>query len=289
MSFFLISTSSAEYLAAGIGDITGKDRVILSEKNREGERYFPDGEVYVKISKANKLKNKRVVVLHSGAPRPNEGLLELENILQIIKGSKARSIEIFFTYFPYGMQDMIFEKGEANVAESLIKKLTSLYKVRKIYIIDAHFNGRPWLKKYPVKVVSAAALLIENAKKEFGSDICILSPDNGGKRRTKIAGLNKKRINSFNVEMKGENIDLKDKKIGVIDDMVKTGGTLVKFHNIAKRSQAKNVLALITHGVIPSGISRIKNIYDKVYLANTIDREEANVDVTNLILETIEE
>lgn len=287
MPFFLIPTSAAEYLALSLDSIIGKNRVIFSEKNRDGKRYFPDGEVYVKISKAHLLKSKRVVVLHSGAPKPNEGLIELENILQILNNSEARSVEIFFTYFPYGTQDTVFEKGEANMAESLIKKLTFYYKVSKIYIIDAHFKGQPWVKKYPVENITAIPLLVERAKKEFGSDICILSPDKGGKRRTKIGGMNKKRINSFNVEMEGENIGLKDKTVGAIDDLIKTGGTLVKFHEIAKKSQAKNLVALITHGVMPSGISRIKNIYDKVYLTNTIYSKEANVDVTNLILEAI--
>lgn len=287
MSAFVILSSAAEHLQSGIGKIIGKDNIILCGKNRDGERYFPDGEVYVKIAEVERLRGERVVIIHSGSPKPSEGLLELENILQILNDVKTRHIEVFFTYFPYGMQDMIFDKGEANVAEGIIKKLVFYYNVRKIYIIDAHFGGRDWLKKYPVENISAASLLLEAAKKELGPEIIFASPDKGGHRRTNISGMSKKRINSFSVELVAEDADYVGKIVGVVDDMIKTGGTLVKFYEAAKKAGAKDVVALITHGVMPAGISRIGRVYKKVYLTNTIDRKEANVDVVGLICQTI--
>jgi len=141
MRTFIISTSQAEHLVKGFQSETKKIEVIFPDLSRDRKRYFPDGEIYMRIVKANKLKNKRVVVLHSGAPRPNEGLMELELILQILRDYKIKP-EVFFTYFPYGMQDEVFEKGETNVAENLIEKLVNYYKVKKIYVIDPHFEGR---------------------------------------------------------------------------------------------------------------------------------------------------
>ena len=114
-----------------------------------------------------------------------------------------------------------------------------------------------------------------------------LSPDIDGKRRTKISGLKKKRLNSFNVKIFSPKLNLKGKIVGVIDDMIKSGGTLLKFYEIAKKAKAKRVLALVTHGVIPAGILKIKKKYSKLYLTNTIKQKESNVDVTDLILKTI--
>ena len=141
MKTFIISTSQVGYLAKRIKRKLKGFEIIFPAKNVGGKRYFPNGEVYIKISKPETLKNKRVIVLHSGAPKPNEGLIELELILQILRDNKLKP-EIFFTYFPYGMQDKVFEKGETNVAENLIKKLINYYKVKKIYLIDPHFGGR---------------------------------------------------------------------------------------------------------------------------------------------------
>ncbi len=286
MKNFIIPTSSAEHLAKSILDRTKAFEIIFPDVNKDKKRYFPDEEVYVRILKANKLKRNRVIVLYSGMPKPNQGLMELELILQILRDNNVKP-EIFFTYFPYGMQDKVFKKGETNVAENLTEKLINYYQVKKIYIIDAHFWGRKWAKKYPVVNVSAVPILIEKVKKDFGQGILFLSPDLGGKRRTKISGMQKKRMDSFQVKITTSNINLKGRIIGVIDDMIKTGGTLLKFQEIAKKSGAKKIIALITHGVIPAGISKIKKKYSKLYLTNTICQKESNIDITDLILKTL--
>jgi len=284
----IIATSQTEHIGKKLAKKGLK--VIFPEKNREGKRYFPDGEVYVKISKAEKLGG-RTIVLHSGAPRPNDGLIELEMILEILEKSKAKPIELFFTYFPYGKQDNIFEKGETKAAENLIRKLVDYYDISKIYVIDAHFQGREWVKKYPMINVSAVDLLIQSALKDYPEAI-FLPPDVGSERRTrlKLKGLKKKRIDSYLVKIKSDEEFkriVKGKVVGVIDDMVETGATLVPFYEECKKCRAKEVIALITHGVLAEGIKRIKSKYSKLYLTNTIDRKEANVDITDLIFQTI--
>jgi len=283
---FIIPTSQAEHLARNILVKTKDFEVILPDLNKNGKRHFPDGEVYMRILKANKLRNKRVIVLHSGAPRPNKGLMELELILQILRDNNIKP-EVFFSYFPYGMQDKVFEKGETNVAENLIEKLINYYKVRKIYVIDPHFGGRKWVKKYPIISISAVPLLTEEVKRDFGENVLFLSPDIGGQRRTGISGVKKERLTSFSVEIFSPAQSLKGKTVGVIDDLIKTGGTLLKFAEIAKKSGARKIIALVTHGVIPAGISKIKNKYSKLYLTNTIKQKGVNVDITDLILKSI--
>jgi len=288
MEINIIPTSQAEHLAKRLAKKGLK--VVFPEKNREGKRYFPDGEVYVKISKAEKLRG-RTIVSHSGAPNPNDGLIELEMILEILRKSKAKPIEVFFTYFPYGKQDNIFEKGETKAAENLIRKLADYYRVSKIYVIDAHFWGREWVKKYPMINVSAVNLLTRSALKDYPEAI-FLPPDIGSERRTglELKGLEKKRIDSYSVKIKSNEEFkriVKGKVVGVIDDMVETGGTLISFYNQCKKCRAKEVIALVTHGVLLEGIERIKSKYSKLYLTNTINRKEANVDITDLIFKTI--
>jgi len=286
MKTFIISTSTTEHLAKKIKERTKSFKIIFPEKSKEGKRCFPDGEVYMKISKANRLRQKRVVVLHSGAPEPNQGLVELELILQILKDNKVKP-EVFFTYFPYSMQDKVFEKGETNMAENLVKKLVNYYKVKKIYIIDPHFGGMGWVKKYPINSVSAVPFLIKKARQDFGKDILFLSPDKGGKRRTGILGLKKERLDSFKVEIFSSRLNFKRRILGVVDDIIETGGTLLKFYDLAKKSGAKKIIVLATHGILPAGILKIKKKYSKLYLTNTIKQKEANIDITALILKNI--
>lgn len=285
MRNFIIPTSSVEHLTKPLVR-TRIFKVIFPGLNRDGKRYFPDGEVYLKISEANRLRGKRVIVLHSGMPRPNEGLIELELILQILKDNKIKP-EVFFTYFPYGMRDKVFERGETNVAENLIEKLVNYYRVKKIYIIDAHFWGKKWVKKYPIVNISAVPILIEKARKDFGENILFLSPDIGGEKRTGLLGMKKKRVNSHRVEISSLPLKLKGKVVGIVDDLLETGGTLLKAYQQCKKNKAKRVIAIISHGVLSSGVARVKKKYSKLYLTNTIKQKEANIDISNLILKAL--
>jgi len=104
----LIPTSQVLHLVNNIFKRSKNFEVVFPNLSRDGKRCFPDGEVYVKIPNLNELRNKRVTVLHSGAPKPNEGLVELELILQILRYYNLKP-EVFFSYFPYGMQDEVFE------------------------------------------------------------------------------------------------------------------------------------------------------------------------------------
>ena len=82
-------------------------------------------------------------------------------------------------------------------------------------------------------------------------------------------------------------INLKDKVVGIVDDLLETGGTLLSSYDECKKCRAKKILALVTHGVLPLGISKIKKKFSKLYLTNTIKQKMTNVDITDLILKAI--
>ena len=273
----IISTSAASHLARKL-----EGEIVFSEKNKDGKNYFPDAEVYVKLPRIG--GEGKVVVLHSGQSEPNAGLAELELILGILR-EQEREVEVFFTYFPYGMQDKIHAPGELNAAENLIKKLVEFYQVKKIHIIDAHFYGPQWTEKYPLNNISAAPALMAAAEKDYPG-ILFLAPDKGGQARVQLKGFSKTRFDSFQVELEHNeehSRDIAGRVVGVVDDLLETGGTLAKFHDKCLQYGAKEAVALVTHGVLPAGIERVKNSYSKLYLTNTINRPEANIDISGLI------
>jgi phosphoribosylpyrophosphate synthetase len=288
MSITIIPTWSSEYITKKL-PVSKDVSIVLPSLNKDNKRFFPDGETYVKIPEANSLTG-RVVVIHSGIPDPNTGLVELEAILCLLRENKRISVEVFFTYFPYCMQDEVFFPGEVNMAEGLIKKLVDYYLVKKVYIIDPHFAGKSWIGKYPLVFVSAVKLLMDQASAQY-LDVIFVAPDIGSQRRTRLIGVSKKRVNSFIVEtVHDENFakSIKGKIVGVVDDIVETGGTLDHFYDKCISYGAVEVVTLITHGVLLSGIQRIQKKYSKLFLTNTIDRVEANIDITDLILEALQ-
>ena len=283
----IIATTQAEHLGKKISE-TQKANVIFLGKNRDGKRYFPDGETYVCLEQVDKLSD-RVIILHSGAPDPNDGLMELRMLLEILKRSQVNNVEIFFTYFPYGMQDKAKKQGELNIAEVLINELIECYSVKKIYILDPHFGGQEWVSKYPVVDVTALDLLKKKATADH-PDIIYLAPDIGSQKRTGLKGTEKDRTDSYVVDIKSNEhfkTVVKNNTIGAVDDLLETGGTMDRFYDECMKYGAKDVVALITHGVLKQGLDKVVNKYSQLYLTNTVDRDEANVDVTGLVSKTI--
>lgn len=282
----IIVTLSAEHLA----QILSKNQDVNIHclgKNKDEKRYFPDGEVYINLPE---IQGERIVVLHSGAPKPNDGLVELEFTLNLLKERKIKP-ELFITYFPYGKQDLVFQDGEINAAQTLVEKWVNFYGVKKIFVIDGHFMGRDWVKKYPLENISGVDTL-KNAVLSKYPEIFFIAPDAGSVRRNGLRGFVKKRKNSYETEIscdKDFENDIKGKILGVIDDMIETGGTMVSVCKKAKELGASKIIAIVTHGVLQSGIDKIADSYEELFLSNTINCNGANVDISNLIIKSLKD
>ena len=262
--------------------------LIIPTPHKGGLYHFPDGEVYLRIP--NLTGAKKVTVVHSGYPYPNAGLIELYMTLEIVRATATvKEIEIIFTSMPYARQDTVRQDGEVAMAEALIARLINDYGVSKITTIDAHFAGEKWVKKYPLVNVSALSILIDEARCDYGNDIFFITPDAGSARRTHIKGAHKDRHNSYEVSIDFGKEDLahilkKKRVIGVVDDILSTGGTLEKFLETLRRKGVKStVIALITHGVNADGVERVRRLYDHLYITNTINCPGVNVSVVRLL------
>lgn len=55
MTINIIPTTYAEHIARGLDGEEGI-KLIIPDKNKDDQRYFPDGEVYTRISRVSKLR-----------------------------------------------------------------------------------------------------------------------------------------------------------------------------------------------------------------------------------------
>jgi len=278
----IIPTSPTIHLAK---NMEKKVKVLYLEGNKDGKRSFPDGELYTRVPVEKIGPEENVVVLHSGQPNPNEGLVELYSVIYALEEEAIRP-KLFFSYFPYSRQDKVFKTGEPNMTRKLLEDLSE--HSEEIYIIDFHSN-EDWVEKLGIKKVSAVSLLKQRVEKTYGQ-LEYFSPDKGGEKRTDIKGAEKDRNGSRKVEIKLSREDkkrAKGKNAAVLDDIISTGKTMCNTYKELKSAGAKKIIAIATHGVLPEGIERVKNTYDDLILANTINRKEANVNVSPLILKEI--
>src|SRR5204863_10079759 len=114
---------------------------------------------------------------------------------------------------------------------------------------------------FPVDNLHALPILLPYLKKSFGTkNITIVSPDAGGVERARnfatrldnaaIAVIDKRRSGPNHVAEMSVIGDVKGETCIIIDDMVDTGGTLIKASETLLEEGAKKVVACCVHPVL---------------------------------------
>lgn len=230
-------------------------------------RHFPDTESYVQIpqikSLKNKRKNKKVIIHHALYPEPDKRIFELLLILSLVR-KETKHIELFIPYLPYARQDRASKTGEA-VSADILCKLLKAHGVKKLITYDCHFLYGPGnftrcgLK---IKNLSAGKILYKEAKKYFREKFVVISPDESASYFTENAqGHSLKKVRKASKDtgigtgihaevdtMEGE-IDVKGKNICIMDDMISTGGTMIRAIKHLKKLGAKRIIVGATHGI----------------------------------------
>jgi len=268
-------------------------------------RHFPDTESYVLIPKIETLKNKKVTVYHRLYPEPDKRIFELILILSRLK-KETKNIELFVPYLPYARQDRENKKGEAVSADVLCGILASL-GVKKLITYDCHFLPKPGnFTRNGLKIEnkSAGQELFIYAKKYFAKEnFVLISPDEGSSYFTENArghcaahSLKKMRHESKTVKktgihaeictMEGE-VDVKGKNVCILDDIISTGGTIIRAIAHLKSRGAEKIIVGATHGVfagekIPEKI--LKNSCNKIFITNAVfGKDNRNIVVLKLL------
>jgi ribose-phosphate pyrophosphokinase len=248
------------------------------EPNVEIKR-FPDGDCYVRVLDLNGLVGKRARIYHRLYPNQDSAIIQAILIAQALEG--ASSLELIAPYLPYSRQDKIWKPGEALSSKAIIRMLKKA-GFDTIITFDCHFLKEPgeftcWGMK--IKNISLAHAIKEKARKMAKRELVVISPDegarymSGGKSMKKIRG-EYKTTNGITyrtiarIEM-GERLDGKD--VLIIDDMIASGGTMIKAVENARKNGARRVFVGATHGFfLNNALEKLKEISDGIIVSNTI-------------------
>jgi len=275
---FVISGSASKSLATEIASFE-KVQVIEVETKK-----FPDNEIYVRIPR--KLSGEDCVVIQSTPS--NDSLLELFFILDALRDEKVSSIVTFVPYLRYSRQDKQFLAGEAISAKTVLRIIDELSD--KIFTVNCHFLDEEGMFNYhgvELWNIDVFPLLGEYFKRKF-TDIVVIAPDKGSvKYAKKAAGvigcefdyLEKKRISCEEVEIKPKKMNVSDKNVVILDDIISSGGTIINAAEILKQQRAKKVMAGCVHGVFSKGIDHLLSTLDEVVATNTIETPVSKVSI----------
>ncbi|QLH05458.1 phosphoribosylpyrophosphate synthetase [Nitrosopumilus oxyclinae] len=259
-------------------------------------RVFEDGES--KITLNGKISKKKSIVVQSIYPPVDTNLLQALSLISKAKETSSEVIAVI-PYMGYARQDREFLPGEI-VTMKVLGKLFKGAGASKIIAVDIH--SMIGFKHFSIKTknVSAIPELVQYFKKLSLKNPLVVSPDQGGKERAKefakelgseYIALEKKRDRKTGkVQIKTKNLDeVTNRDLILVDDMISTGGSIVKATQFLKKQKCKKVYVACTHALLMNDAEkRIREAgVTKIISANTIPGKTSIVDISNTIAKAI--
>ena len=259
-------------------------------------RTFPDGES--KITFRHNLKKSVVLVVQSTYPPVDTNLLQILSIISEVKKISSK-IYAIMPYMGYARQDRQFLNGEIATM-SVVAKMLQAAGAKKAIVVDIHSKTALRHFKIPTENVSAIPELAKYLKKLKLKNPIVVSPDTGGSLRAKkfanilksdFITLKKSRNRKTGkVSIQSTKTDVKGKDLIIVDDIISTGGSVVKATQFLKKQKCKRVFVVCTHGLLVGDAE--KNIkkagVTQIISTNTIPRSISKVDVSGVIAQAVQ-
>jgi len=259
-------------------------------------RVFPDGESKITL-KGNVSKRKSIVV-QSIYPPVDTNLVQALSLISKAKETSSEVIAVI-PYMGYARQDREFLPGEI-VTMKVLAKLFKGVGASKIIAVDIH--SVIGFKHFTIKSKNVTAIpdLVKYFKKLSLKNALVVSPDQGGKNRakefakefeSKYIALEKKRDKKTGkVQIKTKNSDtVVGRDLILVDDMISTGGSIIKATQFLKKQKCKRVYVACTHALLMNGAEKKirKAGVTSIVSTNTIPGKTSVVDVSNTIAKAI--
>ena len=259
-------------------------------------KVFPDGES--KITLIGKISKKKSIVLQSIYPPVDTNLVQ---VLSLITKAKENSSEVIavIPYMGYARQDREFLPGEI-VTMKVLGKLFKSAGASKIIVVDIHSSIG--LKHFRIKTKNVTAIpdLVGFFKKLSLKNPLIVSPDQGGKERAKefakefnsdYISLEKTRDRKTGkVKIKTKNLEeVKNRDLILVDDIISTGGSIIKATQFLKKQKCKRIYVACTHALLMNDAEKkIKKAgVTSIISTNTIPGKTSKVDISKTIAKAI--
>ncbi len=259
-------------------------------------RVFSDGES--KITLIGKISKKKSIVLQSIYPPVDTNLVQ---VLSLITKAKENSSEVIavIPYMGYARQDREFLPGEI-VTMKVLGKLFKSAGASKIIVVDIHSSIG--LKHFSIKTKNVTAIpdLVGFFKKLSLKNPLIVSPDQGGKERAKefakefnsdYISLEKTRDRKTGkVKIKTKNLEeVKNRDLILVDDIISTGGSIIKATQFLKKQKCKRIYVACTHALLMNDAEKkIKKAgVTSIISTNTIPGKTSKVDISKTIAKAI--
>jgi len=216
---------------------------------------FKDGEF--KPSFKESIRGKRVFIVGSTFA-PSDHLMEVLLMIDAAKRASAEFIDVVIPYFGWARQERK-DEPRVPIAAKLVANMLEAAGASRVITMDLHADPIQGFFEIPVDHLYSSTIFVPYIQKLNLDKLVIASPDMGGSKRAYayskflksdvvICYKQRKRANVIgSMELIG---DVKGKNVILVDDIIDTGGTLVKAAQLMKEKGAESVRAVCTHALL---------------------------------------
>jgi ribose-phosphate pyrophosphokinase len=240
---------------------------------------FANDNTFVHI-KENVRKRDLFIIQPTCRPT-NDNLMELLITIDAAKRASARSITAVIPYFDYARSDKK-DQPRVPITAKLVADMITMAGATRVITMDLHAEQIQGFFTIPVDHLYAAPVVIDYLKKLDLGEFVIVAPDAGGALRARgiakripasLAIIDKRRTGNLDtIEVYHVVGDVEGKHCVLVDDIVDTGGTLLKAAKAIKDAGAQDVYAAITHAVFSrDAVKKIsESVLEQLIVTDTI-------------------
>ena len=285
----IFGCSNSSHLAKTVSDKTGIEYFEVKKT------IFPDNEYLIEVKE--EVQGKDVYVFQSFQSKehdPNNLIFEYILAVSTLKEFSPNKIVGVIPYFAYARQSARFRGGQAQ-SPLILADIFKHVGIDDVWSFDIHDYPLDSTSIFGISGINFTALdLFAEYYKEL-DNIVVIGPDKGARERAECLAqkldmqydfFEKERVRYDDVKMFGKKIDLKGKKVLIVDDMISTGKTIMNSIQIAKQNGCGEIYVAVTHPVL------VNNALDLIYSAgakeiiatNTIESKISKLSIESILV-----
>ncbi|MFI2707207.1 ribose-phosphate diphosphokinase [Nocardioides sp. CER19] len=251
-------------LAEEVADLLGTALVPTSAYE------FANSEIYVRYEES--VRGSDAFVIQSHTAPINEWIMEHLIMVDALKRASAKRITVVMPFWGYSRQDKK-HRGREPISARLVADLFKTAGADRIISVDLHADQLQGYFDGPVDHLMALPVLADYIKGKYGDqELAVVSPDAG---RIKVAERWSARLGGVplafihktrDITRPNETVanrvvgDVAGKICVLTDDIIDTGGTIVKAADAIMAAGAAGVILTATHAILSDpAVDRLKN------------------------------
>jgi ribose-phosphate pyrophosphokinase len=220
---------------------------------------FANGEIFVRFEES--VRGCDAFVLQSHTMPINKWIMEQLIMVDALKRASAKRITVVVPFFGYSRQDKK-HRGREPITARLMADLFTTAGADRLMSVDLHTSQIQGFFDGPLDHLFALPMLARYVQDRYSTaDVTVVSPDAGRVRVAErwtdtlgspLAIIHKRRDPDVPNQVRVLEVvgDVDGRSCVLVDDMIDTGGTIVKAAQTLFDQGAAQVIVAATHGIL---------------------------------------